>query len=277
MWFGEQINKKGVGNGISILLFAGIVSRMPDIVNKLYTSIADAIENPEALQGNFVWAPLFIVIFVGLVFVIVFMNDAERRIPIQYAKRLVGRKMYGGQSSHLPIKIGLSGVMPIIFTSTILGLPHQIYMWSHGGKNVSEEPNEWIRNILMALTPNSGWLYALLYFLLIIMFAYFYVSIQYNPIEIANNLKQSNGTIPGIRPGRPTSEFITKVLSKVTLIGALFLAFIALLPMVYGWMSRMSYVGMAGTSIIIMVGVALETVKQLEAQMMQRHYKGFLD
>jgi preprotein translocase subunit SecY len=275
MWLGEQVNKKGIGNGISILLFAGIVSRMPDMIGKLWVSITSAIENPESLSGNFIFVPLFVVMFLGLIWVIVFMNDAERRIPIQYAKRLVGRKMYGGQNSHLPIKVGLTGVMPIIFASTILMLPVTVYQLTHAKTIEQAEPGLW-KTILTALSPN-GWLYAGLYFLLIIMFAYFYVSIQYNPIEIANNLKQSNGTVPGIRPGKPTSDFITKVLSKVTLIGALFLAFIALLPMAFGGISSLSYLSFGGTSIIILVGVALETVKQMEAQMMQRHYKGFLD
>jgi preprotein translocase subunit SecY len=205
------------------------------------------------------------------------MNDAERRIPIQYAKRLVGRKMYVGQSANLPIKVGLSGVMPIIFTSTMLSFPLQIYTWFHAGKDIRQASPGFWKTVLSYLIPNSSWVYALLYFLLIVGFSYFYVSIQYNPIEIANNLKQSNGTIPGIRPGKPTSEFISKALSKVTLLGALFLAVIALLPMGFAGLSGMEYLGFAGTSIIIMVGVALDTTKQMEAQMIQRHYKGFLD
>jgi len=272
MWLGEQINEKGIGNGISILLFAGIVSRMPDIVKGLWNLISSAVSDPENLSINFLYAGLFIIMFLGLVWCIVFMNDAERRVPIQYAKRLVGRKMYGGQSSRLPVKVGLAGVMPVIFASTILSMPATISLFA--------KPKEGsiFKNILDSLAPN-GWLYAALSFLLIIMFSYFYVTIQYNPIEIANDLRQSNGTIPGIRPGKPTADFLSKVFSKVTLIGALFLAFISLLPSAYSQLGgqKVRDLAIGGTSIIILVGVALETVKQMEAQMMQRHYKGFLD
>ena len=199
------------------------------------------------------------------------MNDAERRIPVQYAKRVVGRKMYGGQSSHIPIKVGMSGVMPIIFASSILSIPSTIQLFL--GNKVTT--GFW-KSFFDAFS-SSGWLYSFVYFLLIIMFAYFYVTIQYNPVEMANNLRQNNGTIPGIRPGKPTSDFIARILSKITLIGALFLAVIALLPIGFGAATGMRNMSLGGTSILILVGVALETVKQMESQMMMRHYKGFLD
>lgn len=268
MWMGERINQKGIGNGISILLFAGIVSRMPTTIAQLWEYLRAAIEAPSSYGQYFAFVPLFIILFLAVIWVIVFMNDAERRIPVQYAKRVVGRKMYGGQSSHIPIKVGLAGVMPIIFASAILSIPSTIQLFTN--------PTGFWKGLLDALS-SDGWLYPILYFFLIILFAYFYVTIQYNPIEMANNLRQNNGTIPGIRPGRPTSDFIAKILSKVTLIGALFLAVIALLPILFGAVSGMHNMSLGGTSIIILVGVALETVKQMESQMMMRHYKGFLD
>jgi preprotein translocase subunit SecY len=270
MWLGEQVNEKGIGNGISILLFAGIVSRMPEMLSKSWSFISIAQKDPENYGKYFFFVPLFFVMFLGLIWIIVFMNDAERRIPIQYAKRLVGRKMYGGQNSRLPIKVGLSGVMPVIFASTILSLPSTISIFAR------PQEGSFLKKVLESLSYD-GWLHSILYCLLIIMFSYFYVTIQYNPIEIANDLRQSNGTIPGIRPGKPTADFISRVLSKVTLMGALFLAFIALLPMIFGFLTQMHALSINGTSIIILVGVALETVKQMETQMMQRHYKGFLD
>ena len=197
------------------------------------------------------------------------MQDAERRIPIQYAKRVVGRKMYGGQSTHLPIKVALGGVMPIIFASSILSIPSTIQMFT--------QPKEGFWKAFFDAFSTRGWLYAVLYFVLILAFAYFYTTIQYNPVEMANNLKQNNGTIPGIRPGRPTADFIAKILSRITLIGALFLSVIALLPILYSDFTGLYGLSMGGTSVIIIVGVALETAKQLESQMMMRHYKGFLD
>ncbi|MEE0265226.1 MAG: preprotein translocase subunit SecY [Acutalibacteraceae bacterium] len=266
MWMGEQINQYGIGNGISILLFAGIIARFPLIVTQLVEFFK------MALQGNtiyFVFVPLFVVIFLGVMWIITFMNDAERRIPIQYAKRVVGRKMYGGQSSHLPIKVALGGVLPIIFASSILSIPSTIRLFNPTATGA------WAK--FLDLFRQDGWLYAILYFIMIILFAYFYTSIQYNPIEMSNNLRQNNGTIPGIRPGKPTSDFIAKILSRITLIGALFLAVIAIVPIIYGKLTGMSAMSLGGTSIIIVVGVCLETVKQMESQMMMRHYKGFLD
>ncbi len=267
MWLGEQINKNGIGNGISILLFAGIIARLPYTVNLLaqYWNLG--------AQGStqfYIFVPLWVILFLAVVWFITFMQDAERRIPIQYAKRVVGRKMYGGQSTHLPIKVALGGVMPIIFASSILSIPSTIQLFAN-----PPEGSFW-HGFLNAF-KTSGWLYAVLYFILILAFAYFYTTIQYNPVEMANNLKQNNGTIPGIRPGRPTADFIAKILSRITLIGALFLAVIALFPILYSDFTGLYGLSMGGTSVIIIVGVALDTAKQLESQMMMRHYKGFLD
>lgn len=266
MWLGEQINTNGIGNGISILLFAGIVAQLPYTLSMLgqFWKLAG-----EGSTQFYFLVPLWIVIFVAIVWVITFMQDSERRIPIQYAKRVVGRKMYGGQSSHLPIKVALGGVLPIIFASSILSIPGTI--------NLFAKVKDGFWGAFFNAFDTSGWLYNVLYFLLIIMFAYFYTTIQYNPIEMANNLKSNNGTIPGIRPGAPTADYIRNILSRITLIGALFLAVIALVPSIYGSATGMGRMAIGGTSIIILVGVALETVKQLESQMMMRHYKGFLD
>ena len=286
MWLGEQINERGIGNGISVLLFAGIVARLPLTVVQIVdyfkmaiqgTQLGDAGLDFKTLWTNFykyfVFVPIFVILFLLVIWIITFMQDAERRIPVQYAKRVVGRKMYGGQSSHLPIKVALGGVMPVIFASSILSIPSTITLfWQPPEGSIPEK-------IFAALNPSSSspWLYLVLYFLLILAFAYFYTTIQYNPIEMANNLKQNNGTIPGIRPGTPTADFIRKILSRITLIGALFLAFIAIVPSIYTTLTGLYGLSMGGTSVIIVVGVALETVKQLESQMMMRHYKGFLD
>ena len=271
MWLGEQINKRGVGNGISIILFSGIVANMPTLFTHLVNYFIDACKYPGASWRYFILAPVFLLIFLGLLWVISFMNDAERRIPIQYAKRVVGRKMYQGQSTHIPIKVGVSGVLPVIFASSILSIPSTIQIFL--GDSVSE--GFW-KGFFDAFTT-GGWIYCIIFAILIILFAFFYVTIQYNPVEIANKLRQNNGSIPGIRPGKPTSDYIAKILSKITLIGALFLAVIALVPMIYTSASGMHELTMGGTSIIILVGVALETIKQMESQMQMRNYKGFLD
>ena len=251
MWLGEQINTNGIGNGISILLFAGIVAQLPYTLSMLgqFWKLAG-----EGSTQFYFLVPLWIVIFVAIVWVITFMQDSERRIPIQYAKRVVGRKMYGGQSSHLPIKVALGGVLPIIFASSILSIPGTI--------NLFAKVKDGFWGAFFNAFDTSGWLYNVLYFILIIMFAYFYTTIQYNPIEMANNLKSNNGTIPGIRPGAPTADYIRNILSRITLIGALFLAVIALVPSIYGSATGMGRMAIGGTSIIILVGVALETVKQ---------------
>ncbi len=269
MWLGEQINQNGVGNGISILLFVGIIARLPVTLGTLWETFKAGLEGDTA---KIIFPIIFVLLFLVIIWVIVFMNDAERRIPVQYAKRVVGRKMYGGQSTYLPIKVGLSGVMPIIFASSILSIPSTILLFI-GEENVT---SDFWKGFFAAFTM-GGWIYIVLYFLLIIGFAYFYVTIQYNPIEMSNNLRQNNGTIRGIRPGKPTTDYIAKILSKITLIGALFLAFIAIVPLIYSNLTNMRGLMMGGTSVIILVGVALETMKQIESQMMMRHYKGFLD
>lgn len=268
MWLGEQINQNGLGNGISILLFVGIIARLPVTFGQLWKYFELGL----AGETRYVIYPfIFIVLFLVVIWVIVFMNDAERRIPVQYAKRMVGRKMYGGQSTYLPVKVGLSGVMPIIFASSILSIPQTILLFI--GKDT---PQGFWKGFFNAFDM-GGWLYTVLYFVMIIGFAYFYVAIQYNPLEMSNNLRQNNGTIPGIRPGKPTTDFIAKIISKITLIGALFLAFIAIVPLLFADATGMRGLMMGGTSVIILVGVALETMRQLESQMMMRHYKGFLD
>ena len=264
MWLGEHITQNGIGNGISIILFAGIISRGPQLARTLWNLMKQG-------GSNIAVALLMVVIGLALVVFIVFMSNAERRIPVQYAKRVVGRKMYGGQSTHLPIKVNASGVMPIIFASSILSLPQTIGMfWKPATGTVGWH--------IMNLFSQSSPFYIVLYALLIIAFAYFYASIQFNPIEIANNLKKNGGFIPGFRPGKPTSDFIMKALGKVTFVGAIFLGVVAVLPLIVGAISsNLSNVALGGTSVIIVVGVALDTVKQMEAQMMMRHHKGFLE
>jgi preprotein translocase subunit SecY len=269
MWMGEQINEKGIGNGISIILFAGIVARLPVTFGGVWQFFNLGLTSPSTSGQYLILAPLFIVLFLVVIWVIVFMNEAERRIPVQYAKKVVGRKMYGGQSTYMPVKVAMSGVMPVIFASAILGIPQFIQVFWN--------PTEGFGKAFIDAFSQTGWLYTVIYFLLIIMFAYFYMSVQYNPLEMANNLRQNNGTVPGLRPGRPTAEFIAKILSKVTLIGAMFLAFVALIPIIFTNLTNMQGLSLGGTSVIIIVGVALETVKQMESQMMMRHYKGFLD
>ena len=255
MWLGEHITQNGIGNGISIILFAGIISRGPSLISTFINLFQGG-------ASGIVSAILMIVVGLAIIVFIVFMSNAERRIPVQYAKRVVGRKMYGGQSTHLPIKVNASGVMPIIFASSILSLPETGTIGYH------------IMNLFSQTNP----FYIVVYGLLILAFAYFYASIQFNPIEIANNLKKNGGFIPGFRPGKPTSDFITKALGKVTFVGALFLGVVAILPLIVGAISpTLSNVALGGTSVIIVVGVALDTVKQLEAQMLMRHHKGFLE
>jgi len=268
MWLGEQINQNGLGNGISILLFVGIIARLPVTLMLLWSNVEVGLAGQTA---NIVHSAIFVVIFLVIIWVIVFMNDAERRIPIMYAKRMVGRKMYGGQSSYLPVKVGLSGVMPIIFASSILSIPQTILMFLDQN-NLSD----FWKGFFNLFSP-TNWLYIVLYFIMIIGFGYFYVTIQYNPVEMSNNLRQNNGTIPGIRPGKPTTEFIARIISRITLIGSLFLAFIAIVPLLFSKISGMTGLMLGGTSVIILVGVALETMRQLESQLMVRHYKGFLD
>ena len=255
MWLGEQITEFGIGNGISMILFANIVSGLPRMVGSLFTMT---------------WWQMLITIvgMAALILFIIFINDAERRIPIQYAKRVVGRKIYGGQNTNLPIKVAMSGVLPVIFAQSICSLPATLYTFAGWNQGL----------FYKALWDPSSWGYAILYFFMIFFFSWFYSTIQYDTVEIANNLKSNGGFIPGFRPGKPTAEFIQKVINKIIVFGAMYLGVVALLPIVAGnLMPAVKNLAIGGTSIIIVVGVALETVKALEAQMMMRHYKGFLD
>ena len=295
MWLGEQITEFGIGNGISIILFAGIVSRFPRMIKdciqgvSIWNQVKDGtitaeavmesnptvyktVEDAQAYIDQMSLAPWMIpVIIIGmlaLVVFIVYISNAERRLPVQYAKRVVGRKMYGGQSTHIPMKVNMSGVMPIIFAQSIASLPATIGAFM--GWNTDN-------SAMMRLFDTSKPFYSILYFFLIVGFSYFYASMSFNPIEVSNNLKKNGGFIPGFRPGKPTADFITKVLNKITMFGALYLSVVAILPIVTGNIVGYSSLAIGGTSIIIVVGVALETVKQMEAQMLMRHYKGFLE
>ncbi|MEY8230365.1 preprotein translocase subunit SecY [Oscillospiraceae bacterium 50-16] len=298
MWLGEQITEFGVGNGISIILFAGIVSRFPRMIsdsiggvqvwNSLrtgaiseenFTSLGMSAEQAQqqlSAISKQALSPLMLVLIVvgmlALVVFIVYISNAERRIPVQYSKRVVGRKMYGGQSTHIPMKVNMSGVMPIIFAQSIASLPATIGAFA--GWTVESEG---FGGGMMRVFETSKPFYSILYFLLIVGFSYFYASMSFNPIEVANNLKKNGGFIPGYRPGKPTADFITKVLSKITMFGALYLSVIAIAPIITGNLVGYSSLAIGGTSVIIVVGVALETVKQMEAQMLMRHYKGFLE
>ena len=255
MWLGEQITEFGIGNGISMILFANIISGIPGMVGTLFSMAW--------------WQTIVVLVgMIALILFIIFINDAERRIPIQYAKRVVGRKVYGGQNTNLPIKVSMSGVMPIIFAQSICSLPATICAFT------GHTSGWWYEHVW----SSNSWTYAVIYFLMIFFFSWFYSTIQYDPVEIANNLKKNGGFIPGFRPGRPTADFIQKVINKIVVFGAVYLGIVALLPIVAGnLMNGVRNLAIGGTSVIIVVGVALETVKALEAQMLMRHYKGFLD
>ena len=266
MWLAEKINENGIGNGISLILLINILSRGGAIVNALINSF-------NSVSGA-IFAIIAVVISLGMIVFIVFMTNSERKLPIQYAKRVVGRKMYGGQSSTLPIKLNMSGVLPIIFAQSIVALPSTLALFFP-----SPETGTFMYGFLNLFSTKS-WFYAVLYFILIIAFSYFYIAISFNPVEVANNLQSNGGVIPGIRQGRPTAEYITKILNRITLIGAIFLGIIAVLPIVASIVSNgqiSSELAFGGSSIIIVVGVILETVREIEAQMTMRHYKGFLE
>lgn len=273
MWLGEKINENGIGNGISIILFANIVAGGPGLVGTVIDNFKDNISM--IIEGKYIgilWIFLTLLVIAAVcaaVVFVVFITDSERRLPVQYAKRVVGRKMYGGQSQNLPIKLNMSGVMPIIFSSSIISLPVTIMQFA----GVSQT-NFWYK----LFSPTSA-LYIILFFVLIIAFSYFYIAISFNPQEVANNIQKNGGSITGIRPGRPTAEYITKVLSKVTLMGAMFLSVIAIVPMIANAISGNALAGIAfsGSSLLIVVGVAIETAREIEAQMTMRHYKGFLE
>ena len=265
MWMGEQITEFGIGNGISIILFAGILSRVPSMVSSMSISLK---------SGAMQWwhAVLVVVGILALIVLITWVNGAERRIPVQYAKRQVGRKMYGGQASTLPMKVNMSGVLPIIFAQSIAMIIPTVAAFLP-----APEKGTFAYSLVNAVDSKSV-LYMIVYFLMIIAFSYFYATIQFNPIEISNNLKKNGGFIPGFRPGKPTAEFIQKVINKIVVFGAVYLGIVALLPIIAGnLMTGVQSLAIGGTSVIIVVGVALETVKALEAQMLMRHYKGFLD
>nr|WP_317324631.1 preprotein translocase subunit SecY [uncultured Flavonifractor sp.] len=273
MWLGEQITEFGIGNGISIILFAGILSRVPSMVGTLWTGIQNHLNGKTDGFSLPWWGAILIVVgMLAIIVLIVFIQNSERRIPVQYAKRVVGRKMYGGQSSHIPLKVNMSGVMPIIFAQAIASLPATVGMFF--GKSPESEGG-W--GVFLRMFDTTSILYIVVYFLLIVGFSYFYSTMQFNPVEVANNLKKNGGFIPGFRPGKPTADFIHKVLGKITMFGALYLAIIAIAPIVTGAIIGVSSLAIGGTSVIIVVGVALETTKAMEAQMMMRHYKGFLE
>ena len=262
MWLGEQITISGIGNGISIILFAGIVSRFPTLIKQLFQYLDTGRTVYKVL------VPVVCVIFLLMIAYIVFMDNSERRLPIQYAKRVVGRKVYGGQNTNLPIKVAMSGVMPIIFAQSICSLPATICAFT--GKT----SGWWYDHVW----SSSSWIYAVIYFIMIFFFSWFYSTIQYDTVEISNNLKSNGGFIPGFRPGKPTADFIQKVINKIIVFGSVYLGIVALLPIIAGnLMEGVKNLAIGGTSVIIVVGVALETVKALEAQMLMRHYKGFLD
>lgn len=276
VWLGELITEKGLGNGVSLIIFAGIVSRIPSAGYSIYkTYLAKGVFSAKGA----VISLAILVVAIAAIALVVFFDSAERRIPVQYAKRVVGRKMYGGQSTNIPIKVVMGGVMPIIFASSIMAFPATIVRLLKSG---SLPTSGWKMNLLGCLSAGYGdwWtdiIYAVIYFLLIIFFTYFYSAIQFNTVELANNMKKSGGYIPGYRPGKPTSDFISKVSTRLNFIGALFLGVIAVLPVIVGAVFGIQGLQIGGTSLLIMEGVALETVRQIESQMVMRHYKGFLE
>lgn len=268
-WMGNQIDAKGIGNGLSLMIFAGIVADW----SRVGSSFQDMLTRAQAgASGYYIMIPAMVILALVAVIFVVILTNAERRIPVQYAKRVVGRKMYGGQASYIPIKVNMSGVMPIIFAQSIASLPATIGAFA--GWTLESQG---FGGGLMRLFDTSKPFYSVLYFLLIVGFSYFYATMQFNPIEVANNLKKNGGFIPGFRPGKPTADFILKVLNKITMFGALYLSVIAIAPIITGNLFGYSSLAIGGTSVIIVVGVALETVKQMEAQMLMRHYKGFLE
>ena len=263
-FLGEQVDSKGIGNGVSLLIFTGIIANWSNVVTAVNSILTKAATQPL----YYLAFPGVIILALAAVVFVVILTNAERRLPVQYAKRVVGRKMYGGQSSHIPIKVNMSGVMPVIFASTLCSIPNMI------GSLLQVKSSFWVA-FFNVFNYNSV-LYAVIYLLLILAFNYFYVAIQYNPVEIANNLRKNNGAIPGIRPGKPTSDFITKSLSKITLIGAVFLGIVAVLPIILGNVTGVS-IQLGGTSLLIVVGVALDTGRSMESYMLMRHHKGFLE
>ena len=266
MWLAERVNDHGIGNGVSMILLANIVAGLPSMVSTFWAHLVSG-----KISGIII-AIASLIIGLGMVVFVVFMNESERRLPIQYAKKVVGRKMYGGQSSNLPLKLTMTGVMPIIFANSIVTIPATIKMFL----NVPEK-GFWAG--FFGLFEATSWVYVVLTLLLIVAFAYFYTAISFNPIEISNNLKKNGGFIPGIRPGKPTAEYITKILNRITLIGAIFLGIIAVVPMIANIIAggNLGALAFSGNSIIIVVGVLLETTREIESQLSTHHYKGFLE
>lgn len=263
IWLGDMITEKGIGNGISLIIFVGIISKLP-------TDIINSIGLIRVGELNIIKALIFSIVFLVIIALVVALQEGERRVPVQYAKRVVGRKMYGGQSTHIPVKVSMAGVMPVIFASSLLAFPQTIALFTKGA------PSEWITKFLTPAGSVGIWIYSILNIVLIMFFTYFYTAIQFNTVEYAKNLQQNGGFVPGIRPGRPTSEYLNKVVTRITFVGGLSLAILASLPIILSKLFGMQ-VNFGGTAIIIVVGVALETVKQIEAQMLMRHYKGFLN
>ena len=277
MWLAEKINESGIGNGISIILFANIIAGLSGIANSIWVTVFT-----KGGFSGFSWVGLIIAIveiicIIGMVMIIVWMSDAERRIPVQYAKKVVGRKMYGGQNTNLPLKVNMAGVMPIIFANSIVAIPATIASFMSTDSWLAKFINNWFNYNTIP--------YLVVFFILLIAFAFFYVAISFNPVEVANNIKNNGGAIPGIRVGRPTVVYIKKILNRITLLGVLILSFIACFPMIVNMIDVMidphsttfAAFAFGGSSMIILVGVALETVRELEAQMSLRNYKGFLD
>jgi len=263
MWLGEQINENGIGNGISLIIFAGIVSRIPGAIHRNWTKLS-------AGEIGIVSIILFVIFALVVVVGIILIQQGQRRIPVQYAKRVVGRKMYGGQSTHIPMKVNQAGVIPVIFSISLLQFPLTITYFFQGGA-FQDFVTKWFST---SGTPGV-WVYGIFNILLIIFFTYFYTAVTFNPVEVANNMKANGGFIPGIRPGRSTIEYLNKVMTRITFVGALFLAFIATLPTLVSHLTALD-MRFGGTSLLIVVGVALDTMKQLEAQMVMRNYQGFL-
>ncbi|MBC7958770.1 MAG: preprotein translocase subunit SecY [Vallitaleaceae bacterium] len=261
MWIGERINERGVGNGISLIIFVNIISRLPSGIGSLRSQI---------LIGKYITVVSMLIVFFLMIALVVLIYLGERRIPVQYAKKMQGRKAYGGQTTHIPLKVNMAGVIPVIFASSLIQFPQTITGF------FTTTPPAWIKAVIDFLNYYNSWAGAVFYFLLIIAFAFFYTAIIFNPYEVANNMKKNGGFVPGIRPGKPTVDYLTNILNKIVLIGGTLLAIIAISPVILSAFTKVQ-IGFGGTSLIIVVGVCLETIKQIEAQLVMRHYKGFLN
>jgi len=268
MWLGEQITEKGIGNGISILIFAGIIANIPTVIQQIYQTLFLGVDS-SALFLNLLKVLLIALIVVAIIVGVIFVQQGVRKIPVQYAKRVVGRKMYGGQSTHIPLKVNAAGVIPVIFALSLLLFPYTIASFFRG---------HWLAEWIIDNTYYTAPLGMVLYVILIIGFTFFYTFVQINPVQMAENMKKNGGYIPGIRPGTATSNYLTKVITRITLFGALFLAAVSILPVFFGGIAGLpNTVTIGGTSLLIVVGVALETMKQIESQLIKRHYKGFIN